>query len=84
MKLAKRGKLVAVHGYFFDRNTGQEYISDTELPVHVIGADSPARSDSYNVQELDFQSGVGRAWQRDDGKVVLYVHSNRSHTFKIA
>jgi hypothetical protein len=83
LRLAKAGKLAVVDSYHFDDMFGASRNGSNSKPVKVITNGREADGSFYCVFESDFSSGVGRAWQNENGTVTLIVHSNLNYTFKI-
>ena len=83
LRLARAGKLVAVQSYSFDDMTGGSAWTG-EKPVRVIPLRGKREYEEgfYHVGEWEFM-GHGRAWKEGSDRIVLYVHSNRNHTFRI-
>lgn len=81
-RLAAKGRLAMVESYHFDDQYGESR-GNVELPVRIKADPADWKDGWCNLAGHEFTSNCGRAWVNADGTVTLYVHSNRSLTFRV-
>lgn len=83
-RLAEADKLVVVDAYEFDDMLGASRVKE-ETKVRMAPKDGGERylPGHITLDESDFKSSVGRAWENPNGTITLIVHSNLNYTFKV-
>ena len=83
-RLVEQGKVTMVDSYHFDDMQGESR-TQKSMPVAIRPADWHDRKEgTCYLFESDFTASCGRAWQEENGLVVLYVHSNSNFTLRIS
>ena len=83
-RMAQRGELLFVGGWFFDDMTGQDTPDHraAPMPVKYRAPGTPRSPDgTLDLDDHHFTSGSGTAYWSGPGLIHLSVHSNCSYDF---